>query len=107
MFRQSTQTAEKIFLQIFKLSIKVKIWSYNYILSILCNFSLRILTPKQRDAILASVFAFNKKNGRDKLLTRYMAGTSNPVFVSDHFSLSNKALHCTGCSRGCAVDVDV
>lgn len=56
---------------------------------------VKLRTPRQRDAILASVSAFNKKNNKDKLSTQHLglAGTVAPVFVSEHLSPTNKALH--------------
>lgn len=56
---------------------------------------VKLRAPKQRDAILGHVSAFNKKNEKEKLSSQHLglAGTSKPIFVAEHLSPSNKALH--------------
>lgn len=56
---------------------------------------VKLRAPRHRDAVLASVSAFNKKNTKDKLSTQHLglSGAHKPVFVSEHLSPTNKALH--------------
>lgn len=53
-------------------------------------------TPRFRDTFLASVITFNKsKPVGEKLNTTHagIKGAKSPIFVSEHLSVSNKALH--------------
>lgn len=56
---------------------------------------VKLRAPRQRDAILASVSSFNKKNNKEKLHTQHLGlgGPCKPVFVSEHLSPTNKSLH--------------
>lgn len=56
---------------------------------------VRFNSPRTRDHILAAVINFNKANPRDKLNSSHFGftGMKTPVFVSEHLSPSNKALH--------------
>lgn len=56
---------------------------------------VKLRSQRHRDSILAAVARFNRKNAQDKLSTNHLglAGPRNPVFVSEHLSPSNKALH--------------
>ncbi|KAL4704980.1 hypothetical protein ACJJTC_005466 [Scirpophaga incertulas] len=56
---------------------------------------VKLRTLRQRDAVLAAVAVYNKKNDKDKLNSRHLGlgGTSSPVFVAEHLSPANKALH--------------
>lgn len=52
-------------------------------------------TPRLRDAALAGVSSFNKKNAKDKLNTQYLGigGTRCSVYVSEHLTPYNKSIH--------------
>lgn len=56
---------------------------------------VKLRSPRHRDAMLAAVTKFNKKNSNGKLSTQHLgiAGTPKPVFVSEHLSPANKYLH--------------
>lgn len=56
---------------------------------------VKLSSPKCRDAILAAVANFNKKNSKQKLSSQHLGlgGSVTPVFVSEHLSPTNKALH--------------
>lgn len=56
---------------------------------------VKFRTPRLRDTVIASVAAFNKKNPNNKLSSKHLglAGTSRPVFVAEHLSPLNRALH--------------
>lgn len=55
----------------------------------------KLRTPRHRDAVLAAVVKFNRSNQQDKLSTKHLglSGPRNPVFVAEHLSPQNKALH--------------
>lgn len=59
--------------------------------SIVVQFS----SPRIRDQVLASTIKYNKAHPDDKLNTSHlgMAGVKNPVFIVEHLSAANKALH--------------
>lgn len=52
-------------------------------------------SPLTKDTLLASVIKFNKNNQTDKLNTAHLGlgGEKKPIFVMEHLSPSNKALH--------------
>lgn len=56
---------------------------------------IKLQTTKKRDEILAAVSRFNKINQKDKLNTSVLGygGKKSPVYVSEHLSPYNKALH--------------
>ncbi|CAH2042562.1 unnamed protein product, partial [Iphiclides podalirius] len=49
----------------------------------------------QRDSVLAAVIKFNKSNVNDKLSSHHLGlgGSRVPIFVAEHLTPSNKALH--------------
>ncbi|KAL0883697.1 hypothetical protein ABMA27_015817 [Loxostege sticticalis] len=55
----------------------------------------KLRSPRVRDSLLAAVYNFNKKNTDKKLCTHHLglAGAKNPVYVAEHLSPGNKALH--------------
>lgn len=56
---------------------------------------VKLRAPRYRDAILAAVATYNKKNKEDKLCNHHLGfgGARKPVFVSEHLSPVNKSLH--------------
>lgn len=58
---------------------------------------IELSTPRCRDEFLASALTFNKKNPKQKLNTSLLglSGSINgtPIYISEHLSPSNKALH--------------
>lgn len=56
---------------------------------------VRLQSHIVRDTIIAAVAKFNKKNPQDKLSSHHLGlgGTRCPVYVSEHLSPFNKALH--------------
>lgn len=56
---------------------------------------VKLRSARHRDAILAAVAQFNKKNPNDKLNSHHLGigGTSKPIYISEHLSPTNKALH--------------
>lgn len=56
---------------------------------------VQLSSPRLRDQILAGVAKHNKKNPDNKFNTSLvgLAGTPTPVYVSEHLSPANKALH--------------
>ncbi|XP_030033753.1 uncharacterized protein LOC115449995 [Manduca sexta] len=56
---------------------------------------VKMRSPRLRDSILAAVVRFNKKNATDKLNSHHLglAGTITPVFVAEHLTPNNEALH--------------
>lgn len=56
---------------------------------------VKLRSARHRDAVLASVAQYNKKNPKEKLNSSHLGigGTSKPVYVSEHLSPANKALH--------------
>lgn len=59
------------------------------------NIIVKMRSTQQRDALLASVANYNKKNPKNKLSSSHLGydGPSTPVFVAEHLSPSNKSLH--------------
>lgn len=59
------------------------------------NIVVQFTSQNIRDAFLASVIKFNKYNQHDKLNTTHIGyqGEKKPIFVSEHLSPANKALH--------------
>lgn len=56
---------------------------------------VQLASPRIRDQLLASVINYNKNKSHEKLNTSDfgMAGNRTPVFVAEHLSPINKALH--------------
>lgn len=56
---------------------------------------LQLASPRIRDQLLAAVISHNKKNKDNKLNSADfgIAGSKTPVFVVEHLSTANKALH--------------
>ncbi|XP_028171069.1 uncharacterized protein LOC114360541 [Ostrinia furnacalis] len=56
---------------------------------------VQFVSPKTRDQVLAATYKFNKDNPNDKLCTAHLGfgGDKMPVFVVEHLSPHNKALH--------------
>lgn len=56
---------------------------------------VQLATPRKRDELLAAVITYNRKNAENKLNTADfgLACTKSPVYVVEHLSLANKALH--------------
>ncbi|CAK1586053.1 unnamed protein product [Parnassius mnemosyne] len=56
---------------------------------------IQLASPKVRDQILAAVISFNKSNPQNKLNSEHFGhtGIKKPVYVVEHLSPSNKALH--------------
>lgn len=62
---------------------------------------VKLSSQRRRDELLAAVSKFNKKNKDDKLNTAHLGigGRREPVFVSEHLTLSNKQLHAAARKR--------
>ncbi|CAK1594809.1 unnamed protein product [Parnassius mnemosyne] len=56
---------------------------------------VKLRSLRCRDALLAAVATYNKRNPTNKLSTSHLGfeGPSTPVFVAEHLSTSNKSLH--------------
>ncbi|KAG6439058.1 hypothetical protein O3G_MSEX000449, partial [Manduca sexta] len=56
---------------------------------------VKLRSPRQRDEVLDAVIKYNKTNSHEKLNTQHLGigGPRTPVYVSEHLSPSNKALH--------------
>lgn len=56
---------------------------------------VKLRTMKHRDALLAAVAQFNKKNPEDKLSSHHLGigGSRAPIFVSEHLTPGSKSLH--------------
>lgn len=56
---------------------------------------VKLQSARHRDAILAAVVQFNKKNPKEKLNSHHLGigGTSKPIYVSEHLTPANKSLH--------------
>ncbi|KAG7304713.1 hypothetical protein JYU34_010061 [Plutella xylostella] len=56
---------------------------------------IKLRTVGLRDSLLAAVQTFNKKNPKDKLSSHHLGigGNNVPVYMSEHLSPANKALH--------------
>lgn len=59
------------------------------------NIVVQFSSPIVRDTFLASAIKFNKSNPRNKLNTSHIGldDEKKPIFVSEHLSPANKALH--------------
>lgn len=59
------------------------------------NIIVQFTSPRIRDEFLASVIKFNKSNHQNKLNTVHLGfeGEKKSIFISEHLSPSNKALH--------------
>lgn len=67
--------------------------------SILVKFN----TPRQRDTFLAAAINFNKTNATNKLNTSHLgiaAENPIPIYIVEHLSADNKALHAAARLRG-------
>lgn len=56
---------------------------------------LQLATPKMRNELLAATISYNKDNKHDKLNSTHLgfAGEKSPIYVVEHLSPANKALH--------------
>lgn len=56
---------------------------------------VQLASPKTRDQLLASVIKYNKTHPKDRLQSNHLGitGPSCPVYVVEHLSPANKALH--------------
>lgn len=56
---------------------------------------IQLASPMKRDQLLASVIKFNKANNQDRLNSCHLGipGPKSPVYIVEHLSPSNKALH--------------
>lgn len=56
---------------------------------------VQLATPKLRDRLLASVTKYNQDNPQEKLNSSHLgfAGGKSPVYVAEHLSPTNRALH--------------
>lgn len=56
---------------------------------------VQLSSPRLRDQILASVIKYNRDNPQDKLHSGHMgfSGRKSPIYVVEHLSPTNKALH--------------
>lgn len=56
---------------------------------------VKLRTTKHRDAFLAAVAQFNKKNPTDKLSSHHLGigGSRAPIYVSEHLTPGSKSLH--------------
>lgn len=56
---------------------------------------VQLASPRLRDQLLADVIKYNKTNSKSKLNSSHLglAGGSSPIYVTEHLSPSNKALH--------------
>lgn len=56
---------------------------------------VQLASPRLRDQFIASVANFNKVNSKDKLNSTHLglSGTTVPIFVCEHLTPTNKALH--------------
>lgn len=56
---------------------------------------VQLASPRFRDQLLSSVISYNKANPKNKLNSTHLglADGGNPVFISEHLSPMNKALH--------------
>ncbi|KAL4707789.1 hypothetical protein ACJJTC_001735 [Scirpophaga incertulas] len=55
----------------------------------------KLRSPRQRDALLAAVTSFNRKNPKNKLNSTHLGheGLSTPIFIAEHITPTNKSLH--------------
>lgn len=56
---------------------------------------VQLTSPRVRDQLLAATIKYNKSNPQDKLNCSHLgyAGSKSPVFVTEHLSPTNRALH--------------
>ncbi|XP_063895656.1 uncharacterized protein LOC135118258 [Helicoverpa armigera] len=56
---------------------------------------VQFCSPRARDGYLAAAINYNKKSGKEKLNSSHLgiAGEKKPIFITEHLSPSNKALH--------------
>lgn len=56
---------------------------------------VKMRSTRHRDALLAAVASYNRKNPKNKLNSSHLGidGPSTPIFVAEHLSPSNKSLH--------------
>lgn len=57
---------------------------------------IKLSSPRQRDNFLAATIKFNRSNSQDKLNTSHLgiaAEKPQPIYVSEHLSSENKAIH--------------
>lgn len=56
---------------------------------------IQLASPRVRDRLLAACISFNKSNPNRKLNTSHLGltGPEKPVFINEHLSPANKALH--------------
>ncbi|XP_022820402.1 uncharacterized protein LOC111352238 [Spodoptera litura] len=56
---------------------------------------VQLASPKLRDQLLAATIHFNKSNPQEKLNSSHLgyAGPKSPVYVAEHLSPTNRALH--------------
>ncbi|XP_045771607.1 uncharacterized protein LOC123878783 [Maniola jurtina] len=56
---------------------------------------VKLRTTKHRDALLAAVAQYNKKNPEDKLSSHHLGigGARAPIYVSEHLTPGSKSLH--------------
>lgn len=67
---------------------------------------IQMTSPKFRDALLASSIKYNKSNPNDKLNSTHIGLSRNksPIFVCEHLSPANKALHAAVRNRAKAMN---
>ncbi|XP_063891679.1 uncharacterized protein LOC135117140 [Helicoverpa armigera] len=56
---------------------------------------VQLASPRTRDQFLAATIKYNKSNPNNKLNTSHLgyAGPKTPIFITEHLSTTNKALH--------------
>ncbi|KAF9405079.1 hypothetical protein HW555_014025 [Spodoptera exigua] len=56
---------------------------------------VQLASPRTRDQFLAATIKYNKSNPDNKLNTSHLgyAGPKSPIFITEHLSTTNKALH--------------
>ncbi|KAF9420326.1 hypothetical protein HW555_003387 [Spodoptera exigua] len=56
---------------------------------------VQLVTPRLRDQLLASITKYNHENPQEKLNCSHLgfAGRKSPVYVAEHLSPANRALH--------------
>ena len=64
---------------------------------------IKFCSPRLRDSFLAASMKFNRTNNQDKLNTSHLgiaAEKPQPIYVSEHLSSENKAIHAAARIRG-------
>ncbi|XP_045453899.1 uncharacterized protein LOC123663254 [Melitaea cinxia] len=63
---------------------------------------VKLKSPRLQDSLLAAVAVFNRKNPEDKLSSKHLgiAGTRVPIYVAEHLTPANKALHAAARIKG-------